>query len=251
MASRDDASDASSASDEGLPMSAFLGGMADGFHPDTGSFEGFGTNQQKAPPAVSALGTTRRVISMASLVDDDLFIDLGCGPGEVVNCIAESVGCRCLGVDCEKRELDRAEEDARKRGIDEGLVRYVQADIKEFASAAKAFAPGVPVSKWVIYVWLIPRQVEAEWMRELLVPLVEQGAKVVFSESFPGGDWPAEHIHGTDGRYKVRLYWRGGGGAGGGAAGAGSGGGGVVAATASGDGVGQGDDRGTGNAGKQ
>ena len=128
-------------SSDGIPMSEFLGCMADGFDAETGVFDGFGSLSETASHVTSPVGTVRRLIETAGLTREHRFVDLGCGRGAVNNVVAELVGCRCLGVDLSRTELDVAEEDARARGV-EGLVRYEVARVEDATPLIERFAAG-------------------------------------------------------------------------------------------------------------
>ena len=250
-------------SSDGIPMSEFLGCMADGFDAETGVFDGFGSLSETASHVTSPVGTVRRLIETAGLTREHRFVDLGCGRGAVNNVVAELVGCRCLGVDLSRTELDVAEEDARARGV-EGLVRYEVARVEDATPLIERFAAGdgggaaggvgggenggvgegaegatgatgatgagivgaggeggsegggrgggvADLGNTVIYIYLVPKQMESKWMRDLVVPLLEAGARVLLNMYYPkDGHWP--YLHAEDTQHQLRLYWKGAGG---------------------------------------
>ena len=242
-------------SSDGIPMSEFLGCMADGFDAETGVFDGFGSLSETASHVTSPVGTVRRLIETAGLTREHRFVDLGCGRGAVNNVVAELVGCRCLGVDLSRTELDVAEEDARARGV-EGLVRYEMARVEDATPLIERFAAGdgggaeggvgegenggagvcaegatgagivgaggeggsegsgrgggvADLGNTVIYIYLVPKQMESTWMRDLVVTLLEAGARVLLNMYYPK-DWP--YLHAEDTQHQLRLYWKGAGG---------------------------------------
>jgi SAM-dependent methyltransferase len=55
------------------------------------------------PYVPSPAARTARLAAFARITTEDVVLDVGCGDGRVLLHLAQTVGCRCLGVDIEVR----------------------------------------------------------------------------------------------------------------------------------------------------
>ena len=213
--------DSESSCSEGFPT--HLAGLCHGFDEDNGTFEGFGSMSQVAPHTESPVGTVRRMVEMVQMVGpvSSLFMDLGCGRGAVINHVAKYLpNCHCLGIDISAPELELARTASAVAGV-ENLVHFCQVHdatsfnlephLEQWDPWATAINVAARIPALVIYIYLVPRQIESAALRAVILPFLESGAKVVvlhfFPQDEPPNDWP--YLCLEDRTFGLRLYWRG------------------------------------------
>eukprot|EP00946_MAST-07B_sp_MAST-7B-sp1_P005326 g5326.t1 len=131
------------------------------FDEETGTFP-YGTLSKTASKISSPDGVTRRFLEMLRYSDKDfpcevpsLFIDIGCGRGQVVNRVASELKCKCVGIDISQNVLGIAEAEARKLGV-ESFLSFDICDFREFHT--KIPADTAP-SEVLCYMYLIPKMI--------------------------------------------------------------------------------------------
>jgi len=169
------------------------------------------------------LKATRELVELCHIDKEKYVLDVGCGTGKTPCYLAKRHGCRAVGVDISKRMIDRANERAKKEGV-EDRVEFRVADaqnlpfeddlfdvvIGEAITALledrqKGVSEYVRVTKPGGYVGLI----EATWIK---IPppkeLVEYLSRTYgFKEEIPTSDGWKELLKGTGLRdLVVRTY---------------------------------------------
>ena len=71
---------------------------------------------------------TRQLLDMCHLDASSYVLDVGCGAGNTACVIAEQYGARVMGIDMSEAMIAKAEERARRRGV-EDLVEFQAADV--------------------------------------------------------------------------------------------------------------------------
>jgi cyclopropane fatty-acyl-phospholipid synthase-like methyltransferase len=125
-------------------------------------------------PVVNAM------LRLASVRNDDVVYDLGCGDGRIVITAARDFGARGVGYDIDPRRIEEAKTAARSAGVS-GRARFAVQDLfgADFSEAT------------VLTLYLLPE------MNAKLLPKIRSelrpGARVV-SHQFRIGDWQPERI---------------------------------------------------------
>ena len=76
---------------------------------------------------LGGLEATRELIELCHIDQDEYVLDVGCGTGKTACYIAKRYGCRVVGADILERMVNRANERAKKEGV-EDRVRFRVAD---------------------------------------------------------------------------------------------------------------------------
>ncbi len=69
-----------------------------------------------------------QMLKLASVTQDDVVYDLGCGDGRIVIAAAKKYGCRAVGVDIDPRRTEEAKKNVAAHGL-EDLVTIRQEDL--------------------------------------------------------------------------------------------------------------------------
>jgi SAM-dependent methyltransferase len=85
-----------------------------------------------------APGKFERMLDLLALGADAQVLDLGCGRGELALRVIERLRCRVSAIDFSAPMLDAARERAARSGVLD-RVRFVEADIAEFAPEPESF----------------------------------------------------------------------------------------------------------------
>lgn len=76
------------------------------------------------------LGATDRLVELCHIDRGKYILDVGCGSGATAVYLAETIGCKVVGVDILPRMVDRAQELAERKGAG-GLTEFRTADAQE------------------------------------------------------------------------------------------------------------------------
>lgn len=76
------------------------------------------------------LNTTRELVRLCHIHTDSYVLDVGCGAGATPSYLAKEVGCRVVAVDLREGMIARAEERARRDGVEE-QIEFQVADARD------------------------------------------------------------------------------------------------------------------------
>ena len=79
---------------------------------------------------MGGLRTTRELIELCHINKDKYVLDVGCGVGGTPCYIAKRYGCRVVGADISERMIDRSNERAKRKGV-ENRVEFRVADVQD------------------------------------------------------------------------------------------------------------------------
>eukprot|EP00742_Colponemidia_sp_Colp-10_P008836 GILJ01009596.1.p1 GENE.GILJ01009596.1~~GILJ01009596.1.p1 ORF type:complete len:211 (+),score=17.50 GILJ01009596.1:45-635(+) len=105
-------------------------------------------------------------ISNTQLQPHDVFVDLGCGDGRVVNAVCAKYGCKGIGVDLDVALLEQCKTNAEAQNISH-LVSFQQQDLFQFDFTQTSF----------LFMYLLPETLEK--LKPTLLPLLHRGVPVV------------------------------------------------------------------------
>jgi SAM-dependent methyltransferase len=97
------------------------------------------------PYVPSTAPRMRRLASFGQIRREDVVLDIGCGDGRVLHHLAQTVGCRGIGVEIDAELVAIARAGARAQGLAE-LLRFETADM----CAVEQLAPHVAAASCVI-----------------------------------------------------------------------------------------------------
>ena len=120
------------------------------------------------------------MLRLASVRQEDVVYDLGCGDGRIVITAAREFGARGVGIDIDPRRIEDASAAARSAGVS-GRVRFAVQNLfsTDFSEAT------------VVMLYLLP-ELNAKLLPKIRSEL-RPGARVV-SHQFRMGDWQPERI---------------------------------------------------------
>jgi SAM-dependent methyltransferase len=75
--------------------------------------------------------TIGRMIDGMRLMRSDVLADLGCGDGRILIAAAKRIGCRCIGIEIDAEQCQRAREAVIAEGL-ESLITIIEGDILDF-----------------------------------------------------------------------------------------------------------------------
>lgn len=70
---------------------------------------------------MGGLETTKELIELCHINEDTYVLDVGCGVGATACYLAKRYGCRVVGVDISERMIDRANERAKREGVEDSV----------------------------------------------------------------------------------------------------------------------------------
>ena len=176
----------------------------------------YGTYGHTAPMVRTPLGSVRRMLAMlpAAMNQNDqqqVFIDIGCGDGQVLNAVAVAQpSWQIVGVDISPETLEEARKSADAAGISD-RVHLIAGDYRtclpDFAKAIQSSS----FSNITVFLYLIPSMIRnPDFKRDVVLPLLEGGARIVVSQYLPGQendkDWPFRWKE--DDKLALRIYWK-------------------------------------------
>jgi sugar-phosphatase len=157
----------------------------------------YGTLSEVSSHVRTTASTVRKMISFLNLSKDDIFVDLGCGVGAVTNTVGRDIpGIEALGIDFCENELV----EARKGAVGLPRVSYECADMFDLPNILKNRC--YDLSKVVIYMYLIPKQIGRKELREMCEALMAKGVRVVTFTYHPPYWTPVAE----DDTYDLRLH---------------------------------------------
>ena len=79
---------------------------------------------------LGGMGATRELARVCHIDGDKYVLDVGCASGKTACYIAKNCGCKVVGVDILERMIDRANERAKREGVDD-MVEFMTADARK------------------------------------------------------------------------------------------------------------------------
>lgn len=76
---------------------------------------------------LGGFATTQRLVELCKIDGDDLVLEVGCGVGATACYLAQTYGCRVMGVDLRQSMVERSRERAEREGVTD-LVEFKVAD---------------------------------------------------------------------------------------------------------------------------
>lgn len=148
-----------------------------------------------APFITTPQDVVDRMVELASLTEDDLLYDLGCGDGRIPITAAKKYGCRAVGYDIDPERVDESRRNIKANGV-EDLVTIEQADVFTLDLS--------PANRITMY--LLPM------MLVKLIPQLEQlppGSRIVSHDFEMKGVRPDEviYVDSEDGRAHTLYLW--------------------------------------------
>lgn len=132
-----------------------------------------------SPFVTTPMDVVELMLQTASVDEQDLLYDLGCGDGRIAIAAARKYGCRAVGFDYDAARVAESRANAIEAGVQE-LVRFEHADLFEIDVSPAT----------VVAIYLLPSD------NERLIPqlaALRPGARIV-SHDFALGDIPAERV---------------------------------------------------------
>ena len=154
---------------------------------------------------VGSFAATEEMLQRCHIDADSYVLDVGCGPGATPCYLAETYGCRVVGVDIVPKMIERAESVARSKGLASKLeFRVGDAQDLPFGDATfdvviiesvstfvsdrpKAFGEYARVTKPGGYVGII----EMTWLRPVAPEVKEYYKRVVHADALAAQGWIA------------------------------------------------------------
>ena len=149
-----------------------------------------------APFVPTPYDVVNRMLDLATVGENDVVYDLGCGDGRIVIAAAQR-GARGVGVDINPQRIAEARANAERAGVQD-RVRFVQQD-----------AMAVDVSEATVVTLYLLSSSNLR-LRPRLTRQLAAGARIV-SHAFSMGDWAADQIERfTDeqGNRRMLYLWR-------------------------------------------
>ena len=148
-----------------------------------------------APFITTPRDVVDKMLELASLTEDDLLYDLGCGDGRIAIAAAKKYGCRAVGYDIDPARVDESRQNAKDNGV-EDLVTIEQADVFTLDLS--------PANRITMY--LLPMMIVK------LIPQLEQlppGSRIVSHDFEMKGVTPDEvvRIESEDGQEHAIYVW--------------------------------------------
>jgi len=81
-----------------------------------------------APFITTPRDVVDKMVELASLSEDDLLYDLGCGDGRIAIAAAKKHGCRAVGYDIDPERVNESRQNVKDNGV-EDLVTIEEADV--------------------------------------------------------------------------------------------------------------------------
>jgi precorrin-6B methylase 2 len=132
---------------------------------------------QLAPYVPTGHDVVERMLSLASVTQNDFVVDLGCGDGRIPIWAAKKYGARGLGVDIDPVRISEAKANAKKDGVEHLVEFRLQDALKTDVSNAT-----------VVTTFLL--SASNLRLRPILTKQLKPGARVV-TNTFSMGDWQA------------------------------------------------------------
>jgi SAM-dependent methyltransferase len=190
----------------------------DAFDDETSAFP-YGTYGHTAPMVRTPLGTVRQFLHMLQSAEScdscsQLFVDVGCGDGAVLNAVAkQQPHWQLLGVDIAEKTLEDAQRSADVEGTSHqisfriGDYREILPLCDEMLSKSSTVtgsdlmtsnhdvirtdskSGSTVYSSILLYIYLIPSMIRnSDFRQQVIEPLLQGGAKIVVWCYLPGAD---------------------------------------------------------------
>ena len=148
-----------------------------------------------APFITTPADVVEKMIELASITEDDLLYDLGCGDGRIAITAAKKYGCRAVGYDIDPKRVEESRQSVIDNGM-EDLVTIQQADV-----FALDLSPATRIT-----MYLLPGMIAK------LIPQLEQlqpGSRIVSHDFQMEGVPPDEvvYIDSEDGKEHTLYVW--------------------------------------------
>ena len=117
-----------------------------------------------------------KMLSFASVTEDDVVYDLGCGDGRILVTAAKKFGARGVGIDIDPKRVEESLENVKKAGV-EDLVEIRLGDARNVEDIGRAT---------VLALYILPEA--AIEMRRTLEEKLAPGSRIV-SHQFDFGQW--------------------------------------------------------------
>ncbi|MBW3544414.1 MAG: class I SAM-dependent methyltransferase [Bacteroidetes bacterium] len=144
-----------------------------------------------APYVPTRQEVVKGMLEMASVTENDVLYDLGCGDGRIVITAARDFGAKGTGVDIDPKRIGEANENARQAGVAD-KVKFMQGNLFEmdFRDAT------------VVTLYLLP-DINMK-LRPILLEQLKPGTRIV-SHAFDMGDWEPEKTITVEG--STLYFW--------------------------------------------
>ncbi|RLE66240.1 MAG: SAM-dependent methyltransferase [Thermoprotei archaeon] len=148
----------------------------------------------QVPYLATPIEIARRMLALAEAKPGELVVDLGCGDGRILIIAAEEYGCRCIGVEIDRKLADLARKNVKKRKLNH-LVKILTRNLMNFDISQ---ADIITLYLTPIILEKISRKLERE---------LKKGARVVSHDyQIPGWTYLIKEEIPTHGYHVHKIY---------------------------------------------